>query len=298
MGRLNNGLFGGFSGRVGNLVGYMLNGKSIVRTIGKSSKPLTSARKANCEEMTVVNTFLRATSDFIRSGFKLITAGTDKNFYNAAVSYNKKNALQGSYPNISMDYKKVLVSMGDLLTADKTTISNHENGIEFKWDVPADLARERRNDRAMLLIYFPDSGSSSYMLSGARRHEGKDVLYTPSNRTESGMESYISFMNDDGTEISDSVYAGSLNHDETELQDKPAAEDLKTPIAQQKLNALTAINRTTSSLKTVNRTEKTSAALISNTIVDKKSMPQQKILGRTSSQFIYPPANYNSPPTS
>lgn len=234
MGSLNNGLFGGFSGRVGNLVGYMLNGKSIVRTIGKSNKPLTSARKANCEQMTVVNDFLKANLDFIRSGFKLITAGTDKNFYNAAVSYNKKHATQGSYPGISMDYRKALVSMGNLLIADKAEISSNEEGVEFKWEVPADLPQERRNDRAMLLIYFPDSGTCSYMLSGARRHEGREVLYIPKKLTESHMEAYISFMNDDGTEISDSVHAGSFNLNETGKQETPAPEKLKTPGIPQK----------------------------------------------------------------
>lgn len=245
MGSLNNGLFGGFNGRVGNLVGYILNGKSIVRTIGKSNKPLTSARKANCEQMTVVNDFLKANLDFIRSGFKLITAGTDKNFYNAAVSYNKKQSLQGSYPNISIDYTKALLSMGNLLTAAKTEISSHEDGIEFKWEVPADLPQERRNDRAMLLIYFPDAGTSSYMLSGARRHEGREVVYIPKNQTESHIEAYISFMNEDGTEISDSVHAGSLNHNETEFQKTTTPEKLKTPVIPQKQDALTTGARTT-----------------------------------------------------
>lgn len=245
MGSLNNGLFGGFNGRVGNLVGYILNGKSIVRTIGKSNKPLTSARKANCEQMTVVNDFLKANLDFIRSGFKLITAGTDKNFYNAAVSYNKKQALQGSYPNISMDYTKALLSMGNLLTAAKTEISSHEDGIEFKWEVPADLPQERRNDRAMLLIYFPDAGTSSYMLSGARRHEGREVVYIPKNHTKSRIEAYISFMNEDGTEISDSVHAGSLNHNETEIRKTTTPEKLKTPVIPQKQDAFTKGTRTT-----------------------------------------------------
>ncbi|MCX2454300.1 DUF6266 family protein [Pedobacter sp. PLR] len=211
MGSLNNGLFGGFNGRVGNLVGYMLNGKSIIRTVGHSTKPLTTARKANCEQMTVVNAFLRPNMTFIRSGFRLITAGTDKNFYNEAVSYNKKHAVQGEYPNISMDYTKALVSMGSLLKADKTTISKHADGIEFKWEVPADLPWRNRNDRAMLLIHFPDARVSTYVLSGSRRHVGNEVVAIDTNLAESRMEAYISFIDEDATEISDSVHAGSLN---------------------------------------------------------------------------------------
>ena len=234
MGRLNNGLFGGFQGRVGNLVGYMLNGKSIVRTIGHSSKPLTPARKANCQKMTVVNAFLKSNMDFLRAGFRLITSGTDQNFYNAAVSYNKKHAVQGEYPNLSLDYNKALLSMGSLLKADKTEISVQEDGVEFKWEVTADLPKEHRNDRAMLVIYFPDKESSAHVLSGARRKEGKDVIYIPSHLVESRMEAYISFINEEATEISDSVYVGSLNPIEDKIQEIPVPQTNSTPIIQQK----------------------------------------------------------------
>ncbi|WP_316751796.1 DUF6266 family protein [Pedobacter gandavensis] len=219
MGSLSNGLFGGFNGRVGNLVGYMLNGKSIIRTVGHSGKALTLPRKANCEKMTVVNAFLRPNMNFIRSGFRLITEGTDRNFYNEAVSYNKKFAIQGEYPNISMDYTKALVSMGSLLKADTTTISKHENGIEFKWEVPADLPWRNRNDRAMLLIHFPDAGVSTYVLSGSRRHVGNEVVAIDNNLAESRMEAYISFIDEDAREISDSVHAGSLNVKSIETED-------------------------------------------------------------------------------
>ncbi|WP_316747603.1 DUF6266 family protein [Pedobacter gandavensis] len=231
MGSLNNGLFGGFNGRVGNLVGYMLNGKSVIRTVGHSTKSLTTARKANCEQMTVVNDFLRPNMNFIRSGFRLITAGTDKNFYNEAVSYNKKNAIQGVYPNLSIDYNKALVSMGSLLKADTTTISKHADGIEFKWEVPADLPWRNRNDRAMLLIHFPDARVSTYVLSGSRRHVGTEVVAIDGNLSESRMETYISFIDEDATEISDSVHAGSLNHNDTEIEKKEKVEQTaKAPI--------------------------------------------------------------------
>ncbi|WP_316839734.1 DUF6266 family protein [Pedobacter gandavensis] len=239
MGRLNNGLFGGFQGRVGNLVGYMLNGKPIIRLIGHSTKPLSPARKANCQKMTVINDFLRPHLNFIRTGFRLITAGTDRNFYNEAVSYNKKHAVQGVFPNITMDYTKALVSMGNLLPAAKTEISKHKDGIEFKWEVPADLLWEHRNDRAMLLIHFPDAKVSTAVMSGSRRHEGREVVAIDPSLAESRIEAYISFINEDATEISDSVHAGSLNHfetnsKETKSQETPSPQQPTTPVHQQK----------------------------------------------------------------
>lgn len=214
MGSLKNGLFGGFHGRVGNLVGYVLNGKSIIRTIGKSSKPLSPARKINCDRMRVVNKFLRPLTSFIKLGFQLKVAGTDRNYYNEAVSYNKKHAVIGEYPHAQLDYSKAMLSMGSLLTAEKPLIKAVGDEVEFSWAFSKELSRENQNDRAMLLVYFPDSDQAKYILSAARRSEGKDTLYIGSRFADQRMEAYISFIKDDGSEISDSVYVGSIGEKE------------------------------------------------------------------------------------
>ncbi|AOM76193.1 DUF6266 family protein [Pedobacter steynii] len=213
MGKLINGLFGGFHGRIGNLVGYTLKGKHIIRKIGISTKPLTPARKANCQKMKVVNEILSPSLPVIRAGFRLAVSGTDKNEYNEAVSYNKLNALQGEYPNISLDYTKVLVSMGDLPVAVNPAISQNADGneIEFSWEVPADLSYQYDNDRAMLMIYFPTLKVSCYHLIGSKRAEGKDTIRIDAAHAGERMEAYISFIKDNGKQVSNSVYAGSLN---------------------------------------------------------------------------------------
>jgi hypothetical protein len=211
MGKLINGIFGGFHGRIGNLVGYTLKGKYIIRRIGKSAKPLTPRRKANCQKMTVVNEILSPSLDVIRAGFRLAVAGTDKNEYNEAVSYNKKNAVQGAYPNISLDYTKVLLSMGTLPAAIHPTISQADDKITFSWTVTADQAYQYANDRAMLVVYFPDLKESCCDLIGSKRIEGASTLKIDPGHVNERMEAYISFVKDNGKEVSNSVYAGALN---------------------------------------------------------------------------------------
>ncbi|SHE76176.1 GNAT family N-acetyltransferase [Pedobacter caeni] len=213
MGTLINGLFGGFHGRVGNLVGYTLKGKHVIRMIGKSEKPLTPARKANCQKMTVVNEILNPSIHAIRAGFRLAVVGTDRNEYNEAVSYNKKNALQGEYPNISLDYSKVLMSMGTLPVAVNASISQNEEKITFNWDISDIPMSQYHNDRAMLVIYFPDLKDTCYQLIGAKRVEGKDVLTIDPAYINKRMEAYISFARQDGRAVSNSVHVGSLNLD-------------------------------------------------------------------------------------
>ena len=213
MGKLRNGLFGGFHGRIGNLVGYTLKGKYVIRTIGKSSKPLTPARMANCEKMKVVNEILKPSIHAIRAGFRLAVAGTNKNEYNEAVSYNKKNAVQGVYPDISLDYTKVLMSMGTLPVAVNPSISQNDVEITFNWEVSASPASEYHTDRSMLVIYFPDIKETCCQLVGAKRIEGKDVIVIGPEHVNERMEAYISFAKDNGKAISNSIHVGSLNLD-------------------------------------------------------------------------------------
>ena len=225
MGKLINGIFGGFHGRIGNLVGYTLKGKYIIRKIGRSTKPLTPGRKANCQKMTIVNEILSPSLDVIRAGFRLAVAGTDKNEYNEAVSYNKKNAIQGAYPNISLDYTKVLMSMGTLPPAIHPTISQTGEKITFNWEVTEDQKYQYANDRAMLVVYFPDLKVSHCDLLGSRRIEGAHTLNINPEHVNERMEAYISFVKDNGREVSDSAYAGALNARKTkEISEKAGPE--------------------------------------------------------------------------
>ncbi|WP_169304376.1 DUF6266 family protein [Pedobacter frigoris] len=41
------------------------------------------------------------------------TSKARRNQHNEAVSYNKRFALQGEYPDIAMDFSKALVSKGE-----------------------------------------------------------------------------------------------------------------------------------------------------------------------------------------
>ena len=225
MGKLINGIFGGFHGRIGNLVGYTLKGKYIIRKIGRSTKPLTPGRKANCQKMTIVNEILSPSLDVIRAGFRLAVAGTDKNEYNEAVSYNKKNAIQGTYPNISLDYTRVLMSMGTLPVAIHPTISQTDDKVTFNWEVTEDQKYQYANDRAMLVVYFPDLKVSRCDLIGSRRIEGVHTLNIDPGYVNERMEAYISFVKDNGREVSDSAYAGALNARKTlDISEKTDAE--------------------------------------------------------------------------
>jgi len=214
MGVLDNGPFGHVNGRVGHLVSYTLKGKNVVRAVGKSAKPPTLAKLTNYQRMSVVNTFLKPMLAFLNLGFAKAVEDTDRNPYNEAVSYNKKYALQGVYPNISMDYSKAMVSQGDLPPAQSPALNILPNGIEFTWEMPGNIAPQCLNNRVMLMVYFPEGVGTTGIpaavmdLSGARRHECRNFIPLNAKQMAKPFQAYIAFIAGDRFIVSDSVWVG------------------------------------------------------------------------------------------
>lgn len=211
MGILRDGITGFVTGKVGDMVFYVLNGENVVRHAGKSVKPRSEAQLANQAKMALVNLFLKPISEFINTGFLLNVWPEKSNPYNRAVSYNKINGVVGVFPSFMIDYGKVLVSKGDLPVAAGASVDLFAEGLRFGWLFPSDMPYPRENDRVMLLAYFPVLGSAVYSLEGANRKAGTDLLVLPEELLAEPMEVYIAFVAADGKRVSNSVYLGRLN---------------------------------------------------------------------------------------
>lgn len=216
MARLAEGLLGPFIGKVGNLVGYIRYGQSIVRINGHNpTKPRSAAQRAVNEKFKVVMAFISPINNFINVSFRLDIIGTGKNPQNAAVSYNVMHAVKGTSPDFEMDYSKALVSKGDLPGAVNPAAELIAPGIlKFKWDADVPEDWSRWNDKVMLLAYYPEAKQVYYVLSGAKRSKGEDVLEIEglnNSLKDQAIETYIAFITDDRERISDSQYTGRID---------------------------------------------------------------------------------------
>ncbi|MHA4894369.1 DUF6266 family protein [Pedobacter sp. PWIIR3] len=205
MGKLLAGPYGPTIGKIGNNVQYMLNGKNVIRMCGVITKPPTVKQLANRQQMKVANDFVRDIKSVVNVGFKFVVEDTDRNQYNEAVSYQKKNAVVGEYPNFTIDYTKVKVSKGELPMPVNASINKLQDGVEFKWDTPVLHEYARRSDKAMLLIYYPESGRSIFNCE-ANRIDGKQLIELPEEMLNAHFEAYMFFLAWDVNSVSDSVY--------------------------------------------------------------------------------------------
>lgn len=207
---LKNGIMGAARGRIANLVSYTLNNQEVVRTVGLSNKSLTNRQLNNRLQMIVIMEFLSAMNTLLETGFNPKAAGTTKNYHNLAISYNKPHALKGFYPNVEVDYPKVIISAGDLPQPVNPDVEFVAEGLKFSWNGEG-ISWPYNMDQVIMLAYAPLSKSHAFKNSGARRMKGYDVLEIRPEMLNEPLEVYISFVSDDRKRAADSLYLGRMS---------------------------------------------------------------------------------------
>ena len=206
----SGGLFGSHKGKLGKLVSYKILDKDVVRTVGEMPDNPPSEKQLPIRQGTaIVTAFLKPILPFIRIGFQLAPERFKMYAYNRATSILKKTALIGAYPNISIDYSKVLVAEGDLNPAENAVVEKVEGGLKFTWD--KSTAWPEHTEQVMMMAYFPELQEAIFITSGARRSKGEDILEIKPSRIDAKMETYIAFIADDRSSVATSTYTGEIN---------------------------------------------------------------------------------------
>ena len=211
MARLKNGLLGGITGAIGDIEGYMLNGKYIVRSRRrKSIKPPSEKQLACRKRLAVVSKFISGFIPYVEVGFAYSGAKKGYAGYNAVTGYQIKHALTGQYPDYTIDYTKVRVSEGPMSNENiNAAVTLQNNYLVFSWT--ADLSYQHSSDRVMLLAYAPALDEAIYTLCGAKRMDGRDVLLLPeSTWKEKVIEIYFSFVSENRKQCTNSIYLGQV----------------------------------------------------------------------------------------
>jgi hypothetical protein len=211
MGKLINGIAGGMTGKVGNMVYYMSGGINIARRIGKRVAPVSAPEQINRCKMKVVTGFIKPVLEVVRLGFGTAPRKKGCSAYHMAVSYNRINAVAGVYPDFEMDFSKVLLSNGNLTGAIAPQVELVVGGLRFTWLYSPEMLYPREHDRAIMLAYFPDSAQFVYVLDGPDRAKGTGLLPVPFEMLVLRMEVYVSFVSTDGLNVAVSSYLGRIN---------------------------------------------------------------------------------------
>ncbi len=200
-----NHLFSGGRGKMGNLVFYQMNGKTIVRTKpAHFSDKKTPAQLAQRQRMQVINGFLNPFRELIRTTFAAEAEG--RSALQAAQSYNMRNALTGEYPDIMVDKNKALLSQGILPLPKSASVAAKPEGLLITWENSDETATATAGDTLLVIALFK-AGNCRYQFTEARRADGQYLWKLPQTIDENALpDVWIAFQDRKRTALSPSLY--------------------------------------------------------------------------------------------
>lgn len=211
MARMKNGILGGLVGRIGDVEGYIVKGVPMLRARKrKTNIPPTLKQLAQRQKLSVTNKFIGSMNEFVAFGFGPFSSDKTSSANNAAKSYQMNHAIQGEYPDQSIDYSKVMLALGSLPPLANPQVAVDADNLKFSWTIDYDNDYYNSTARVMALAYCPDLNVSRYSVSGARRSEGEFSLELPVEFKEKHLEVYIAVIGVDLKQVSNSIYLGRL----------------------------------------------------------------------------------------
>jgi hypothetical protein len=210
MGTFSKGILGGFSGKVGTVVGANWRGKDIMRSLPKKSD-----REPSTEQMMV------------RLKFKLVTQflapirpvlvkyfGQPQGFKsrrNLATAYHILEAITGDYPDYAIDYQKVIVSKGELLGLQQPTATPQATAeIALAWEDNTGQGLAKADDGLLVVVYNESRGLFETREGAAPRSSMAYTLSLPRNWVGETVQCWIAFTSAEGKKCATSVFMGTV----------------------------------------------------------------------------------------
>jgi hypothetical protein len=204
MGTIKKGILGGFSGKVGTVVGASWKGISYMRSLPqKVRNPRTEGQRRQRQKFTMVVELLKPLIPILRIGWKLFAK--KQSAFNAVTSYLLANAITGDFPNYQIDLSKLLISRGNLTPVADATVSPSPGSITVSWSDNSNVGNAQPTDKLLLAIVNPQKNESITVYDQTTRQAVSQTIQTPTMWSGDTVNAYIGFISEDGKEIANSV---------------------------------------------------------------------------------------------
>ncbi|MBB2144462.1 hypothetical protein GM921_03120 [Pedobacter sp. LMG 31464] len=208
MARLVNGILGGFSGKVGTVVGVIAGDDCIIRSLPKKGTNFTTNELENQKKLGMVQAYLNPIKDLLKVGFANYYTKTGG--FRAALAYTRREALVSDHTNFYIDPALFKISGGLLPQAINPAMVWNGPEILITWDI-ADVNYEEEADQLMVLIYDTlNANATTRIFNGAFRRDGEIKIKLEPHFSNVEVNVYIGFVAADRKSQSDSQYLGKI----------------------------------------------------------------------------------------
>lgn len=209
MAKLGDNIMGAGKGKVGDVVLYNMHGKSFMRAKpSRYTDRKSEAQLAQRAKMQTVSGFMAPFKELIRKTWATEAVGRAP--YHAAKSQIMRNAVQGNYPDFSINKETALLSKGVLPVPKNVTSSLQDGYLLLEWTNTSEDERLHSKDTLLVIANNQQTGDCEYLFTTARRRDKSFRWEISLPVSQDDMpDVWVAFRSNNETEMSDSVYVKS-----------------------------------------------------------------------------------------
>lgn len=210
MAKIPDGVFSGFIGRLGNVVGVKRNGDYYLRIVSDTAKnPNTKKQR---KQRGGFGTAARLTNKHKLGPFLRETYGfAGGNWNSRFISYNTSLMRGEGAEERKINFPGLLVSTGHLKPVDNATAERAEEGnIRFRWTDNSGDGNAGSHDSMVLLAIYEEDLTPVYQFDAGSRMDEQAILPLPARLQHEPVHVYICSRSPDGKFYSNSEYLGRL----------------------------------------------------------------------------------------
>lgn len=237
MGKINQGILGGFSGKVGNVVGFFWKGEAIMRSLaGNPTNPRTEAQLVQRARFTVAGSLLSSiyatasslfTDSYSRSSVGKSTTKVNKLMRNILNSLQSSAAPAINADDWQVDFAALNISEprydggGTIpVTGLNASYVSGTNSIDLTWTNNESSAPGAAGTDIVQVVAFPstrDNATGKYIPLGVvmndgdfTRRDAQGSVVVPATWAGQTAEVYVIVHSADDRNRTESVYVGSV----------------------------------------------------------------------------------------
>jgi len=188
MAELKEGIFGGFSGRIGTFVGVQWRGRSLLRSRpGKSSKKATPAQKLQRDKLRLVSGFVHKVSEAVKLYYPhAVVNGKRISGKEQLISLLMKKGIKVIDEDPYLLIDQVLLAVGTLPAAHTVRIEQvAATTIRITWDTSLMNILAQKEDKLTLCIYCEEQNQCYTVFQISERQKGEveiPFLFSPKTK--------------------------------------------------------------------------------------------------------------------
>jgi hypothetical protein len=222
MGKSQQGIYGAYKGRVGNVVGSVRDGAQILRIRPASVRnPRTEAQQNTRMRFSMLGKFLSNLRPAVNTGFE--SEAVDRvTAVNAALRENFNKAFTGTYPDLALDFSKLSLSKGELVVPTGMAVESQAGAVlSLSWKdntlINKDVFNANAEDTLIAGIYNEDLKQGMVSYGAFRRSDAAGTVELPDSWAGHTLHVWVFYRSGaepanikNGYDVSATVYAGSV----------------------------------------------------------------------------------------